>query len=367
MKIFYLFLIFFLFFTGCSTSKIELAPNLYQQFQNTSLKASSFKELPKWENENYFEVLEYFKNSCVSQKVQNIYEELCEKASLASDPKSFLEQNFIPHKVIAKKSKPLLTGYYEPELRGSLEKSELYKYPIYATPKDLVVVDLASIYPELAHYRLRGKLQGNTIVPYETRELFQNKELEPEILCYTDSLIDLFFLEVQGSGRVVLENGEVLFIGYANQNGHKYRSIGKYLIESGAIKKEDISLQSIKAYLLENPDKVAEVLNHNESMVFFAQKEQSATGSLGVVLTPWRSVAVDRHYIPLGSMLYLNAEVGEKQLSQVVMAQDTGGAIKGEVRADLFLGYGEEALAYAGELQSPLELWVLLPNAHAKD
>jgi membrane-bound lytic murein transglycosylase A len=125
---------------------------------------------------------------------------------------------------------------------------------------------------------------------------------------------------------------------------------------------EKISLQTIRTWFKENPSRVDEVLNYNKSMVFFRQKETAASGSLGVVLTPKRSIAVDRNYIPLGSMLYLSADTKKESVNRVVMAQDTGGAIKGCVRADMFLGYGEEAAEIAGELKAPLKLWILLPK-----
>ena len=161
---------------------------------------------------------------------------------------------------------------------------------------------------------------------------------------------------------MTFENKKTIFIGYDNQNGYPYNSIGRYLADIGAIPLKDISLQSIKGWLEKNPSKIDEVLNYNKSMVFFRQKEQAASGSLGVTLTPKRSIAVDRRYIPLGSMLYLSAKTDEVDFNHIVMAQDTGGAIKGSVRADIFLGYGEEAKEIAGKLKAPLKLWILLPK-----
>jgi membrane-bound lytic murein transglycosylase A len=191
----------------------------------------------------------------------------------------------------------------------------------------------------------------------------EKKKLDAEVLCYTDSKIDRFFLEIQGSGKVLLDNKMTMFVGFENQNGHKYRAIGKYLVSIGALRLEEVSLQSIRAWLDKNPSRVDEVLNYNESMVFFQQRTQGATGALGVELTPKRSVAIDRRFIPLGSMLYVDAKFKEKSLSKVVFAQDTGGAIKGALRADLFLGSGEEALEIAGYLKAPLQVWILLPKA----
>jgi membrane-bound lytic murein transglycosylase A len=169
-------------------------------------------------------------------------------------------------------------------------------------------------------------------------------------------------LEIQGSGRVRLRNGETIFLGYDNQNGHRYRAIGRYLVKIRALKYEEVSLQSIRAWLDKHPKRVDEVLNYNKSVVYFKQTHQSACGALGVCLTPKRSIAVDRRYIPLGSMLYLNADIKDKNVSKIVVAQDTGGAIKGAIRADMFLGFGKEARNIAGKLKSPLKLWILLPK-----
>jgi membrane-bound lytic murein transglycosylase A len=158
-----------------------------------------------------------------------------------------------------------------------------------------------------------------------------------------------------------------MFVGYDNQNGHRYRSIGRYLVKINALKLEEVSLQSIKKWLEEHPKRVDEVLNYNDSLVYFKERTQGATGALGLELRAKRSVAIDRKYIPLGSMLYLNAAVDDKMQNRIVFAQDTGGAIKGAVRADLFLGAGDAAMQSAGRLKSPLKLWILLPKTMQKD
>ncbi len=341
-----------IFFIGCSKEP------------ETIFSKVSFDELPSFENENYEEALSSFINSCQSKKTQKIYGILCKKAIISENPKEFFEREFEVYKInnLNNEQESLLTGYYEPSLKGSLTKAEPYIYPIYSVPNDLISVDLNSVYPDLKNYRLRGRVEGTKLVPYFTREQTQDGLKNAEIICYTDSKIDLFFLEVQGSGRVKLDNGETMFIGYANQNGHKYSSIGKYLVEIGEISQEDMSLQSIRAWFKLNPTRVDEVLNHNKSVVYFREKSHAASGSLGVVLTPERSVAVDRNFIPLGSMLFLDAKINEKKVSKIVMAEDTGGAIKGAVRADMFFGYSSDAMQKAGELKSPLQLWIFLPK-----
>ena len=338
---------------------------MFDTLPQTQLQESSYSYLPNWESENYDEVLYSFMNNCRATKSVDIYHNLCLKSQSIKDAKEFIENNFTPYMIqsLDKDKESILTGYYEPELRGSLTKSEIYKYPIYETPKDLVIVDLSSIYPDLKNYRLRGRLDGNRLVPYYSRAELNSVDINADVICYCDSKIDKFFLEVQGSGRVTLDSGETLFIGFGNQNGHKYNSIGKYLVKSGEISKEDISLQSIRAWFDLHPARVDEVLNHNSSVVFFQKRDRAATGSLGVVLSPLRSIAVDRRYIPLGSMVYVGAK---NSYNRMVFAQDTGGAIKGSVRADMFLGFGKSAGEIAGELKAPLKLWILLPNDKVK-
>ena len=369
----YLLSLFFpvVLFLGCSKEvKPESSAKLmFTDLPKTYLIKSSFSHLPEWEKENYEESLNNFVNSCRSKKTKKIYTQLCKQAMNDKDAKLFIEENFVPYRINTKDGQEdgLLTGYYEPELQGSLIKTREYKYPIYETPKDLIVVDLSSIYPELKNYRLRGKIEGNKLVPYDTRKQSASKHIPSDIICYTNSKIDLFFLEIQGSGRVQLEDGTIMYIGYDNQNGHKYTAIGRYLVKIGALELKEVSLQSIRTWLDENPSRVDEVLHVNDSVVYFKQRNQAASGSLGLCLTAERSIAVDRRYIPLGSMLYFSAKVNEIDVNKIVLAQDTGGAIKGAVRADLFLGCGSRARELAGELKSPLKLWILLPKNKGKD
>ncbi|MDD2789481.1 MAG: murein transglycosylase A [Sulfurimonas sp.] len=330
----------------------------------TRLVGTEFGFLPEWEKENFQEALAAFVNSCKTTKTKKLYTNLCQRAQESKDARAFLEQEFTPYQINANDGAEtgLLTGYYEPQLKGSLKKTKIYKYPVYKTPDDLITVDLGSVYPELKKYRLRGKIVGNKLVPYPSRKQMNPLSGPMEVICYVDSQVDLFFLEVQGSGRVLLENGETLYIGYDNQNGHPYKAIGRYLVKINELKLEDVSLQSIKAWLEKHPSRINEVLNYNDSVVYFKQKYESASGALGIQLTPKRSIAIDRKFIPLGSLLYMSADVDENKFCNLVVAQDTGGAIKGAVRADLFMGHGEDAMQTAGKLKSDLHLWILLPK-----
>jgi membrane-bound lytic murein transglycosylase A len=313
---------------------------------------------------DYAKAKDAFLNSCRTKQTQKIYKNLCQKAKKTTDFEKFIKQELDIFKIKDKDNNDigLLTGYYEASLNGSILKTKKFKYPIYETPNDLVVIKLGSFYSKFKNHILRGRLINGAVVPYYTRKEINSKILDAKVICFTDSRIDLFFLGIQGSGRVKLQNEETINIGYANQNGHRYRSIGKYLINKNHISKKNISLQTIKRFLKYNPDKINEVLNYNKSKVFFKKTKTSASGSLGIELMTMSSIAVDKSFIPLGSMLYLESNIGNKSIKTIVMAQDTGGAIKGVIRADMFLGYGDEALELAGRLKSKLKLWIFMPK-----
>jgi len=361
MKTYTILTIILLLFLGCS----KQARPIVKELPNTYLTPVTFSELPQIESVDFDAVLDGFVYNCKSTKTQKLYGTLCNEAQNAKDVKWFILNNFQAYQIHEKdgNNEGVLTGYYEPSIDASLHKDNVYKYPLYTPPKDLITVDLSSLYPELKNYRLRGRLEGNKLVPYYSREQIKRSDINSSVICYCRSKIDRFFLEVQGSGKVILDDNSSFYVGYANQNGYKYSSIGKYLIKIGAIPAKDISLESIRAYLNAHPDKVDEVLNQNRAMVFFSKRSYGATGALGLQLRPKSSVAVDRNYIPLGSMLYLSSYYdNNKKIDKFVYAQDVGGAIKGAVRADYFLGSGEDALRLAGSLKSPLRLWILLPK-----
>ncbi|MBE0494912.1 MAG: MltA domain-containing protein [Campylobacterales bacterium] len=256
-------------------------------------------------------------------------------------------------------SKGLMSGYYEPTLRGSKTRSEVFSTPLYARPKEMLSIELSSLYNELSSMRLRGRLNGTRVVPYASHEEIDQKGVEAEVLCYVDSKVDAFFLQIQGSGKVVLEDGEVMYLGYADQNGHPYRAIGGLMRQQGFI--DAVSMQSIRDFLEANPDRADAIMHANPSYVFFTQKETGATGALGVELTPYGSVAVDRRYIPLGLPLVIESALG--YLQPLVVAQDVGGAIRGEARVDYFFGAGEEAPVLAGGLKEEIILYLVLPNS----
>jgi membrane-bound lytic murein transglycosylase A len=265
----------------------------------------------------------------------------------------------------------MVTGYYEPLLKGSRTPTKRFRYPIYAVPQDLVTIDLAAVYPDLKNRRLRGRVEGNRIVPYLARGEIdgQASPLRGLELCWVDDPIDLFFLHIQGSGQVEFDNGERIRVGYADQNGHPFRSLGRQLIQRGEIPAERASMQGIKDWARRHPAKVQYYLNGNPSYVFFrelAKDLPGPIGSLGVPLTAERSIAVDPRVVPLGVPVYLATTWpnSPQPLNRLMVAQDTGGAIAGGVRADFFWGFGDAAGSQAGRMRQGGRMWVLLPKGY---
>ena len=269
----------------------------------------------------------------------------------------------------------LLTGYYEPLLRGSRVKSALYRYPVYGVPDDLVVVDLGAVTPEVRNLRLRGRLEGRRVVPYWSRSEIDSRDgkLPAPVIAWVADALDLFLLQVQGSGQIALESGERLRVGYAEQNGHPYRSVGRYLVERGELPLEQVSMQSIRDWAAANPAKLRDALEYNASYVFFREvahltdDPRGPFGALGVPLVPQYSLAVDRRFVPLGAPVYLETTLPESEapLRRLMAAHDTGGAIRGVVRADFFWGSGEPAAAMAGRMRQQARLWLLWPRGEA--
>jgi membrane-bound lytic murein transglycosylase A len=263
----------------------------------------------------------------------------------------------------------LITGYYEPQLKGSRKKSVNYPHPLYSTPEDLVTVELDSLYPDLKYKRIRGRLVGNKLVPYYTRAEIEgdNSPIKQHAFIYIDNNVDVFYLQVQGSGLVQLENGEQVHVGYADQNGYTYNSIGRLLVERGELSYANASMNGIKNWAKDNPDKLQELLNSNPSYVFFRELPAGLPGPLGALGVPIlaeRVVAVDPKYVPLGAPVFLSTSQpnSPQPLKRLMMAQDTGGAIKGGVRADFFWGSGPEAGKHAGAMKQQGKIWVFLPN-----
>ncbi|HNZ56837.1 MAG TPA: murein transglycosylase A [Methylophilaceae bacterium] len=285
--------------------------------------------------------------------------------------KTYFKQNFSVYKTtnVDGSDVGLITGYYEPLLKGSRTKSAQYPHPLYTTPNDLVTVELNELFPELKFKRVRGRVVGNKLVPYYTRAEIEasNTPLKAHAFVYIDDIIDVFYLQVQGSGLVQLDNGEEVHVGYADQNGHTYNSIGRLLVERGELTYANASMAGIKNWAKNNPAKLRELLNNNPSYVFFRELPAGLPGPLGALGVPIlaeRVVAVDPKFVPLGAPVLVSTTEPNSStpLKRLMMAQDTGGAIKGGVRADYYWGSGPEAGAKAGAMKQEGKIWVFLPK-----
>jgi len=297
------------------------------------------------------------------------------EATNSASVRRYFERWFIPVAIANNdQTSGLFTGYYEPELRGSRQKKGRFDIPIYARPKDLVMVELGRFRKQLRGQRIAGRVVDGRLQPFETRAAIEAGALADRglELLWVDDAIEAFFLHIQGSGRVVLDNGEVERVGYAGQNGHAYFAIGRELIARGALDRDNVSLQTIRAWLTANPEEARAVMNKNASFVFFQRiKGDGPIGAFQVALTPSASLAIDRRFVPLGVPVWLETFIpeanGEKVENPVpwrglLVAQDTGGAIRGVVRGDIFFGAGSGAEAIAGRLKSPGRYFILLPR-----
>ena len=292
----------------------------------------------------------------------------------ADDLDKFIRSNYIVYRAVGRDSggEMLYTGYYEPNLRGSLQPDAQYRFPIYARPSDLFTVDL-SLFNEKYAGRIIGRLAGQTLVPYYDRSAIDAGGVldgKADVLAWVDDPVDVFFLQIQGSGKVYLDSGEVLNIHYHTSNGRPYRSIGTLLIEDKQISADEMSMQKIREYLNDHPDKMPGVLNYNPSYVFFKVEPDGPLGNINVRLTPGRSIALDYRIFPAAALAFIETEkplvdgAGRieswRRFGRFVLNQDTGGAIRGPGRADLFFGNGPYAEIAAGHLKHIGKLYFLV-------
>lgn len=361
--------------SGCSKKQeqipqapvIEKDKEVVIEEQNTNLENGmqkvSFLEIDGFFEDDLNHALDVFKKDCKKSKRYDEFKNVCKKAEFENDGRKFFMLNFEPYKLIDSKAKDegTITGYYEPLLHGSLKKSARFKYPIYKTPKNLIITDKTN-----PNGSKRGKIVKNKLVPYDTREQIEKNPKNPnlESIAYVDDKFDLFFLHIQGSGKIKLDTGEIINIGYAEQNGWPYVSIGAYLIQKNYITKDEMSVQAMKDFFKANPKIMDDVFRSNPSYVFFKISDNGATGALNTVLTARRNLAVDRSYIPLGMPVFLSTKnpVTKEPLNQLMVAADVGGAIKGEIRADFFWGFGDDAFHYAGRMKEKGKMYVLKPK-----
>ncbi|MFZ4535019.1 murein transglycosylase A [Propionivibrio sp.] len=349
------------------------------------MQAARWSDLPGWAEDDLTAAWPAFLHSCralASKPQWLLWRAACEEAkglAASNSPtlRRFFESRFEPYLLTNPDgtTSGMITGYYEPLLRGSRSRSATYAQAVLGVPGDLLTIDLSEVLPELKNLRLRGRLQGNKVVPYYSRAeiISHEKNYADRVLLWVDDAVELFFLQIQGSGRVKLPDGRLVRIGYADQNGHPYQSVGRLLVERGELKLEQASMQGIQAWARANPAKLDELLNANPSYVFFREMPAKGNdsdgppGALGVPLTSERSIAVDPRHVPLGAPVFLSTTQPNSTapLRRLMLAQDTGGAIRGVVRADYFWGFGPEAGSQAGRMKQQGLMWVFLPPGAA--
>jgi len=343
-------------------------------------EAVKWSKLPGWKVDDALAAWPALVNTCHALNSRTPWQSFC-SAVMASSPadaefvRGILEQQLTPYRVERvtgrrDETRGMITGYFEPLIHGARERSDVYSTPLYRPPDDLLIVDLASVIPELKGKRVRGRLEGNRVVPYYTRAATREAPgLAGHEIVWIDNALDAFMLEIQGSGRVQLTTGETIRLQYADQNGQPYRSIGRYLADQGIMTIDQVNMPAIRAWLAANPTRVDEVLDSNPSVVFFSEAPLEdpsigPKGAQGVPLTAGRSIAIDPRFLPLGAPMFLSTtQPGTEQpLQRLVVAQDTGGAIRGPVRADFFFGFGSDAATQAGMMKYDGEMWLLWPT-----
>lgn len=360
-----------------------------------TLSPARFSDLDGWQTDNMQPALVAFQRSCArilkraddkdigpDPRVGTVaqWRPACEMALAidantirSEDLRIFFQTAFLPWRA-GNNNDPvgLFTGYYEPELRGSLTRHDQFQIPLYLKPDDMVDIDLGAFRDALKGQTVVGRVTGKKVVPYYNRSEIEagalaNRDLE---LVWVDDAVDAFFLQIQGSGRVVLDDGSILKVGYSGTNGQAYFAIGRELIKRGALTPKTVSLQTIRQWLQDHPDQADDVMNLNASYVFFRQlpgdPDAGPIGAQGVPLETERSLAVDRRFHAMGVPIWLetrDAMNADRKFHQLMIAQDTGGAIRGPVRGDVFFGPGEKAALHAGHMNRQGQTYLLLPRS----
>lgn len=349
-------------------------------------EGAEWADLPGWSTDELGAAWPALLASCRSPRMASEWAAFCGAAQAiaatdATAQRALIETSLRPWRIATisqdgrneRREEGIVTGYYEPVVNGSRQRGGAFQTPLYAVPDDLVTVDLGELYPALKGERVRGRLQGRRVTPYPDRaQLADGKLLAGKEIVWLEDPADAFFLQVQGSGRVRLPDGSMLRLSYADVNGQPYRSIGRYLVDQGEMTLEQVTMPSLKDWLVAHPERQAEVFNSNPSVVFFNEEQlvdpdAGPRGAMGIALTAGRSLAIDPRQLPLGAPLYLATRhpLTHQPLTRLMLAQDTGGAIRGALRADFFWGLGAEAGEAAGAMREQGSFWLLWPADQA--
>jgi len=355
---------------------------------NVRLKAFEFKDIPGWKKDNLMEAFEGFKRSCTQiLKEKNAYmsnSELriptaayqlaCRRlfaADISTDTefKYYLESNFLPFLVIADGSdQGKFTSYYEAAINASQIQTALFKFPIYGKPTDLIEFNPKDFDPSLPDKTLVGRVINQKLIPYFTREEIERLNIQAPVILWGDSDIDINIMQIQGSAVATLPDGRTVRVSYAGNNGHPFKGIGSILLEKGYIKPGEASMGNIKKWLASHPDIAKKEMRENKRFVFHRiSNADGPVGAHGVPLRAGRSLAVDRAYIPLGSLIWLETTGPDREkIEKLVVAQDVGSAIKGPIRGDYFWGSGkDDVLEKAGKMNSAGRYFILIPQNEA--
>lgn len=350
-----------------------------------TLERIGFESIPGWDTGEKGAALAAFRRSC-SRVLREApaapmggtgyggavrdWQAVCQAADAVAanqDARRWFETWFVPFAVNGTPD-ALFTGYYEPEIRASRIEHGAYVTPVYGLPSDLVVADLGLFRSTLAGLRVTGRVEDHRLVPFPSRAAIDaNRLADSPVLLYANDPVALFFLHIQGSGRALLDDGTMMRIAYAGQNGRAYTPIGRTLLDRGEIDRAHLSMQAIRSWLKSHPRAARGVMETDESFVFFRElpvgdSALGSPGTEGVPLTPETSIAVDPEIHPLGAPMFVEAR---SKFARLCIAQDTGGAIKGALRADIFWGFGARAEDIAGHLAATGRLYVLLPKSLA--
>lgn len=371
-----------LFLNGCSAEKkTEISP---QTSGHIKLIQTDFRQLPGWQKENFSEVIPVFRKNCAAvlqNKKEYLYnaqikiktadmQQLChqftqERIQNAAQMKKFLETQTTPYAITDNgNADGKFTSYYEAEIRASATQTDRYKYPIYGKPTDLIETNPHDFDDSLPSVRLVGRVENGRFVPYYDRRHIEKNTMNAPVLMWGDDLVDIHFMQIQGSAVAKMTDGSEVRIGFADSNGRKFKGIGSILLAEGVIEPKDSSMPKIREWLRKNPHKAADLMARNERFIF--QRIHNADGPLGAMgipLVAGRSLAVDHSFIPLGAVMWLATQNPDHEpIEKVVFAQDIGSAIKGIVRGDYFWGHGEEALYHAGRMNSVGKYYLLAPK-----